>query len=153
MNLLRNSLNSSLNIDSKAQDYSQSENKSIHLKIPTTQRFTKLGIVPENISRNEDEMLRDKKNSENTGKNKYIQEENFALEENNQLSFHTFNTSHLKDNSSFIDSSFNTMLNINNELEEGKGSASQLKEDLQANKLSSGYYKFRILVPVKGEII
>ena len=45
------------------------------------------------------------------------------------------------------------MLNLNAELEENKGSADKLREDLKENRLPSGYYKFRILVPVKGEVI
>lgn len=84
---------------------------------------------------------------------KHIQEENFGFCEQNQYSFHTFNTSHLKDENSFIDSSFNTMLNLNTEISDFKGSSDKLKSDLSENKLPSGYYKFRIFVPEKGELI
>lgn len=83
----------------------------------------------------------------------HIQEENFGFCERNQYSFHTFNTSHLKDDNSFIDSSFNTVLNLNTEISDLKGSSDQLKTDLSENKLPSGYYKFRIFVPEKGELI
>jgi len=58
------------------------ENKSVVLKIPQTQRFTELGTVPENISRNEDENLLERKDYGKQGNKMHIQEENFGIEGN-----------------------------------------------------------------------
>mmetsp|Transcript_4693 Transcript_4693/g.4381 ORF Transcript_4693/g.4381 Transcript_4693/m.4381 type:complete len:382 (+) Transcript_4693:723-1868(+) len=91
--------------------------------------------------------------SETEEEQQVIQEENFVLADDSQLSFHTFNTSHLKDDNSFMNSSFNTMLNLNTELEESKGDKTKLKEDLKQMRLPNGYFKIRILMPFKGEMI
>lgn len=82
-------------------------------------------------------------------------EDHLGLFDTNQYaSFNTFNSSHLKDDNSFIDSSFNTMLNINQELTEGnKDFEAALKRDLEQNKLPNGYYKFNVYVPVQGELV
>lgn len=153
-------LNSSQNLDSKVKPYTKSQ-KGGSLVVPQPDRDNKLGSlnpVSERSQCNEEDIdenyatpniLKPLETSSNL-----VNEENFGICDKNQYSFHTFNSSHLKDDQSFIDSSFNTMLNLNAELnEETKGNLDQLKSDLEKNRLPSNYYKFRIIVPEKGELI
>uniref|UniRef100_A0A7S3J4X1 Uncharacterized protein n=1 Tax=Euplotes harpa TaxID=151035 RepID=A0A7S3J4X1_9SPIT len=84
-----------------------------------------------------------------------IPEENFGVSNQNLFnSFNTFNSSHVKDDQSFLDGSFNTMLNLNTELNEAqKDLVKNLKEDLEPHKLPNNLFKFRICYPAHGQMI
>ena len=85
----------------------------------------------------------------------FMQEENFGVSNQNLFtSFNTFNSSHIKEDQSFINSSFNTILNLNADLnEENNDLGKQLRQDLEANKLSGNMFKFRICFPQHGQLI
>ena len=142
------------NSESKARTYTVSS-KNESLDVPLNQKYNQLGPVSERSQINEEDYDDSiiQKDKERNGI--FSQEDSFGVvENNNQISFHSFNVSHIKEDQSFADTSFNTVYNLNNELnEEDKGSSDKLKTDLKANKLPSGYYKFRIFVPEKGELI
>lgn len=154
-------LNAAKSFDVKSKGY-PSEIKMNSLAVPQSdlrqKKFLHLNPVSERSQYNEDD--ENEHEGSKTGRadqlDKSGQEDNFGfVDPNHYISFNTFNSSHLKEDNSFIDSSFNTMLNINAELNEEQKSSftDKLKSDLEANKLPSNYYKFRIFVPEKGELI
>jgi hypothetical protein len=141
----------------KAHDHSELPEHNTSSENRSLQKSTELGTVLEKSHAKEDDVEENVNilpQSKSSFKNvNQMQEDNFGVCGHNQYSFHTFNVSHLRDDNSFIDGSFNTMLNLNAELSNGKGSSDQLKNDFSENRLPSGYYKFRIFVPEKGELI
>ena len=109
-------------------------------------------IEEENDKENTEKVTKDPLNTPNLN---FMQEENFGVSNQNLFtSFNTFNSSHIKDDQSFINSSFNTILNLNTDLnEDNKDLGKQLRQDLEANKLTENMFKFRIWFPLHGQLM
>jgi hypothetical protein len=146
--------------DNKVKPYTI-DAKNTKLNIPPFPGvYSSLNPVSERSQANEedndekDDFAVETKNNQTPRKNAHQEENLGSIFQNGQTSFISFNSSYMREDNSFVDTSFNTILNLNADInDENRASNEKLLADIQNSKLPSGYYKFRIFVPEKGELI
>lgn len=147
---------------SSVQSATQSEKGSSNKPTPAMNELTphkgvtgKSKFIAE--ERYEDDSPRHKEGGklDSSSKPKIFEETLGVADENNFIGFQPFNQSQIEDDQSFIDSSFNTILNLNEELadEQLNDNKKLLQQDFKGELTPEGYLKLNILVPYKGELI